>query len=100
MEVLIGEVDVAPGIRTVDLPGHAPGLIGLRIETAEGPVLLASDACPLYVNWEDRIPPGQFWNIEDCYRSYAHIAEIGVNAVLPGHDMQLFARNITQPNVT
>lgn len=32
------------GLTLVDLPGHAPGHLGLLVETASGPVLLAADS--------------------------------------------------------
>jgi glyoxylase-like metal-dependent hydrolase (beta-lactamase superfamily II) len=91
MEVISQEMDIVPGIHAVDLPGHCPGLIGLRVDTPEGPILLASDSCPQMVNWQRRIAPGAYWNVEDCFRSFDRIADLDVKLVLPGHDFEVFS---------
>lgn len=83
------EQEIMPGVRVVDLPGHSPGLIGLLVATGHGDVLLASDACPLYENWLERIPPGTFWDIEACYRSFAKMASLGAK-IIPSHDFAVY----------
>jgi N-acyl homoserine lactone hydrolase len=90
IQPLRGEVEIAEGITVVDLPGHAPGLIGLRLRTQQGDTLLSSDACPLYENLERNVPPGSYWNVEDCYRSLRSIEAMNPDRLFPGHEIKVF----------
>lgn len=92
-EVIDGEREVAPGVRCIPLPGHTPGLQGVLVETAGGPYLLASDHCPLFANFDQRIPTGIIHDLEAWYRSTARIAALGAK-VLPGHDMKVLDKTI------
>lgn len=87
-DVIDGEREIAPGVRCVPLPGHTPGLQGVLVATAAGPYLIASDHCPLYANYEQRIPTGIIHDLEAWYRSTGRIAALGAT-VLPGHDMKV-----------
>ncbi|HVO87928.1 MAG TPA: N-acyl homoserine lactonase family protein [Casimicrobiaceae bacterium] len=90
-ELIDGEREIAPGVRCIPLPGHTPGLQGVLVETAAGPFLIASDHCPLFANFDQRIPTGLIHDLEAWYRSTARIAALGAR-VLPGHDMQVLER--------
>ncbi|GAA4113172.1 N-acyl homoserine lactonase family protein [Nocardioides fonticola] len=82
------EVEVAPGVRTVALPGHTPGSQGLLIESGGRRVLLASDAAHYYEELDDDRP---FFIVDDLPRMYASFdrlrtaREDGVR-VVAGHD--------------
>ena len=54
-EILDGETEVAPGMRLVPTPGHAPGHQSLAVETPEGTVVLAGQAVRSRVEWEGAI---------------------------------------------
>jgi glyoxylase-like metal-dependent hydrolase (beta-lactamase superfamily II) len=90
-EVIDGEREIVPGVRCIPLPGHTPGLQGVLVETAAGPYLLASDHCPLFANFDQRIPTGLIHDLEAWYRSTARIADLGAR-ILPGHDMKVLAK--------
>jgi N-acyl homoserine lactone hydrolase len=90
--IIEGEREVAPGVRCIPLPGHTPGLQGVLVETAAGPYLIASDHCPLFANFEERIPTGLIHDLEAWYRSTSRIADLGAR-VLPGHDMKVLTKN-------
>lgn len=51
-ELLDGEAEVAPGLRLVPTPGHAPGHQSLVVETPEGTVLVAGQAILTIAEWE------------------------------------------------
>jgi N-acyl homoserine lactone hydrolase len=51
-ELLDGEVEVAPGLRLIPTPGHAPGHQSLVVETPEGTVLIAGQAILTMAEWE------------------------------------------------
>lgn len=90
-EVIDGEREIARGVRCIPLPGHTPGLQGVLVETTAGPYLIASDHCPLFVNFEQRIPTGIIHDLEAWYRSTVRIAALGA-VVLPGHDMNVLGK--------
>jgi N-acyl homoserine lactone hydrolase len=51
-EVLDGEHEVAPGLRLIPTPGHAPGHQSLVVETADGTVLIAGQAILSLLEWD------------------------------------------------
>ena len=89
-EVVDGDVDVVPGVRCIPLPGHTPGLQGVLVDTAHGRVMIASDHCPLYENFEQLVPTGIIHDLEAWYTSTARIRALA-DRILPGHDMRVLA---------
>jgi glyoxylase-like metal-dependent hydrolase (beta-lactamase superfamily II) len=51
-EVLDGEAEVAPGLRLIPTPGHAPGHQSLVVESAAGAVVIAGQAVLTVAEWE------------------------------------------------
>lgn len=84
-DLIDGDHDVMPGVRCVLLPGHTPGLQGVLVDTAQGRMMLASDHCPLYENFDRSIPTGIVHSLEDWYQSTARIRNLAVG-IYPGHD--------------
>jgi N-acyl homoserine lactone hydrolase len=88
MRPVQGDSEVMAGLRLVTLPGHSPGLMGVVVETARGRHIVAADAIPTYDNWERKIPPGLYTNLDDCYATFDKLASIG-GRILPGHDQRV-----------
>jgi glyoxylase-like metal-dependent hydrolase (beta-lactamase superfamily II) len=87
-----GGDEVAPGVTALALPGHSPGQVGLIVEAADGPVLLASDAVHFYEELEHRRPFWVFTDLDEMRASYELVAEAceRTGAVMvPGHDPQV-----------
>lgn len=84
------EVDVAPGIRMLRLGGHTPGQAVVLVQTADGPVLLASDAVHYLEEYEADLPFMSVANLADMYigfdRIRALVADGTVRHLVPGHD--------------
>ena len=78
--------DLWPGLRIVPLPGHTPGLQALLVETARGPVMLASDALHYLENYRLRRPVQVTMNFPDALDAYDTIAELVGDDVVGGHD--------------
>src|SRR5262249_57752223 len=92
---MFGDSDeLAPGVVAVDLPGHTPGQVGLLVTTADGEVLLTSDAVHLYDELEHGRPFGVFTDLEAMFASYAAIAaRVDAGALMvPGHDPDVVRR--------
>jgi len=93
IQTLAGDVELAPGVRAIHLPGHAPGLTGLVVEAETGRYVLTSDHCSLIENWEGvgrhrHVPSRIYVNLDDYYASYAKLERLGAR-VLPGHDIRV-----------
>jgi N-acyl homoserine lactone hydrolase len=54
-EVLDGDTEVAPGLRLITTPGHAPGHQSLVVETSDGTVLIAGQAIQTIAEWEGSV---------------------------------------------
>ncbi len=85
-----GEVEVAPGVRVIHLPGHTPGFQGVSVETAGGAWVIAGDTVPLYVNWrgDAKSPGGIYQNLFDFYCTLEKLKAFG-DRLLPGHDEEV-----------
>ncbi len=83
-----GEAAPLPGITLHALPGHSNGLQGVRVMTARGPVLLASDASHLYANFARRSPYALTVDAIATLRTYTRLMEIAgaLDRIIPGHD--------------
>ncbi|WPO42630.1 N-acyl homoserine lactonase family protein [Tardiphaga sp. 42S5] len=83
-----GDGEVAPGVTLHRVGGHSDGLQIVRVQTARGPVVLASDASHYYGNMQRRSPFPIVYNIGDmcdgwttCERLAGH-----PDRIIPGHD--------------
>jgi N-acyl homoserine lactone hydrolase len=97
-DVVRGDVDVAPGLSVVWLPGHTPGSQGVLVDTAEGRFLIAGDCVNLYRNWEGdgklrHIVNGSLMNLREHLDSYAKIERLGAE-VIPSHDPLVLERGV------
>ncbi|MGB0439523.1 MAG: N-acyl homoserine lactonase family protein [Paracoccaceae bacterium] len=86
-----GSGQVVPGVRVHRLGGHSRGLQVVAVDTAEGPLVLASDASHYYENFMT----GKLFPIvvdaEDMLRGFDRLTRLagGVDRVVPGHDPQV-----------
>jgi glyoxylase-like metal-dependent hydrolase (beta-lactamase superfamily II) len=89
-DIIDGDLEVAPGVHCICLPGHTPGLQGALVETASGRVMIASDHCPLYENYDSLVPTGIIHDLEAWYASTRKIRRLA-DRILPGHDLRVLA---------
>lgn len=82
-----GDGQVAPGVTVHALAGHSKGLQGVRVETAHGPLLLASDASHFYENFEMGKPFPIVADVEAMLTSFDLMRGLAADGrVIPGHD--------------
>lgn len=83
-----GDGDVAPGITVHRVGGHSDGLQVVRVETARGPVVLASDAAHYYANLHRRSPFPIVYNIGDMAVGWETVERLAghPDRFIPGHD--------------
>ena len=87
--------ELLPGIRLLRVDGHFRGLLAAVVNTARGPVILASDSVPSYGNLEIDWPPGIIHtDLTDALDALERCREIlGSGGLLvPGHDIAIMER--------
>src|ERR1700680_3474014 len=92
-----GDGEVAPGVTLHRVGGHSDGLQVVRVETARGPVVLASDASHYYGNIHRRNPFPIIYNLGDMFEGWEIAQRLAghPDRVIPGHDpivTELFPR--------
>ena len=83
-----GDSEVAPGIALHHIGGHTKGLQAVRVSTARGPVVLASDAAHTWRNLRRRNPFPVLVNVEDVLRGFRKLESLAESPdhIIPGHD--------------
>jgi glyoxylase-like metal-dependent hydrolase (beta-lactamase superfamily II) len=89
-----GDAEIAPGVSLHHVPGHTRGLQCVRVATARGPVVLASDALHFYANAERRNPFPILVDLAAMMESWKKLADLAGDPrrIVPGHDPLVMQR--------
>jgi glyoxylase-like metal-dependent hydrolase (beta-lactamase superfamily II) len=89
-----GDAELATGITLHRVGGHTPGLQVVRVSTARGPVVLASDAAHFYANFEQGRPFPILDSVFDYLEAHRKIRSLAASDehVIPGHDPLVLTR--------
>ena len=89
-----GDAELVPGVSLHHVGGHTPGLQVIRVSTARGPVVLASDAAHFYANFEQGRPFPILESVSDYLEAHRKIRELAASDdhVIPGHDPEVLIR--------
>jgi glyoxylase-like metal-dependent hydrolase (beta-lactamase superfamily II) len=89
-----GDALLAPGVELMLIGGHTKGLQSVRVRTARGWVVLASDASHYYENHESEKPFPIVFNVADMLAGHQRVkaAADSPQHVVPGHDPQVLER--------
>jgi len=89
-----GDGEVAPGVTVHRIGGHAKGIQCVRVATARGPVVLASDTAHYYENVLDYRPFLVVHDVEATLRGYDRLRALAgaVDRIVPGHDPLVMER--------
>jgi glyoxylase-like metal-dependent hydrolase (beta-lactamase superfamily II) len=89
-----GTAELAPGITLHKVGGHTRGLQVVRVNTARGWVVLASDAAHFYANWQQRRPFPIVDNVAAYLDAYGTIDALASSPahIIPGHDPLVLQR--------
>jgi glyoxylase-like metal-dependent hydrolase (beta-lactamase superfamily II) len=93
--LVAGSYRVAPGIEIIELSGHTPGQLVVRVATNAGTVVLASDAMHYYEEIERDRPFAIVVDLEGMYRSFDALREMQSEAgcvLVAGHDPAVMTR--------
>jgi len=83
-----GDAELFPGITLHQVGGHTPGLQVVRVATARGHVVLASDAAHYWDNLRERRPFPIVVDVGRMLDAHATIERLadGPDHIVPGHD--------------
>lgn len=83
-----GDAELRPGISLHRIGGHTDGLQAVRVHTARGWVVLASDATHYLENFKRRSPFPIVYHLGDMLRGYDRLRELADSDahIVPGHD--------------
>ena len=89
-----GDAEIAPGVTVHKIGGHSRGLQCVRVATANGPVVLASDASHFYENFEKGKVFPVTVDIADVLVGYQRLVRLAgtPRRVVPGHDPLVLVR--------
>jgi glyoxylase-like metal-dependent hydrolase (beta-lactamase superfamily II) len=89
-----GMVELAPGVLLHPAPGHSAGLQFVRVNTARGPVVLASDVTHFYENMEAGRPFPTCVSVADMLESHDRLRAAAPSPahIVPGHDPLVMRR--------
>jgi glyoxylase-like metal-dependent hydrolase (beta-lactamase superfamily II) len=94
MRVHDGTAEIAPGISLHLVGGHTGGLQVVRVPTARGWVVLASDATHYWANIRNRSPFPLVVDVARMLEGYETLEALadGPDHIIPGHDPAVLAR--------
>lgn len=81
-----GAARIADGVEIIEVGGHTPGQAMVSVETAEGRVLIASDAAHFVEELERDMPFVSMADVPQSYRVLERIRQADAVRVLTGHD--------------
>jgi glyoxylase-like metal-dependent hydrolase (beta-lactamase superfamily II) len=89
-----GEAELFPGISVHHAPGHTPGVQCVRVMTARGAVVLASDAAHYYANMARQNPFPIVSSVVDMLASWTMMRGLVASDdhIVPGHDPEVLRR--------
>ncbi|WP_410674952.1 N-acyl homoserine lactonase family protein [Amycolatopsis sp. cmx-4-68] len=89
-----GDAEVVPGLSVHLVGGHTAGMQVVRVETAGGAVVLASDASHFHENIRNDHPAPLLHSMTGVYGAFDRVTELaaGSGLVVPGHDPEVLAR--------
>ncbi len=90
LELICGSSVVAPGVEVIEVGGHTPGQCLVKVDTPDGPVLLASDAIHYYEELERDMLFSSVADLVAMYRAFDTVKTMvdtgEVQHLVSGHD--------------
>lgn len=86
-----GDAEIAPGVSLHRIGGHTKGLQAVRVATARGNVVLASDATHFYANIRNRDPFPIVVDVAAMLEGYETLERLADSPdhIVPGHDPEV-----------
>jgi len=86
-----GDTTLAPGLEFLLIGGHARGQAILRVHTARGWMILASDAVHVFEEVDEERPFAIFYDLAGMLEGYRRIKRLATqrDLIVPGHDARV-----------
>ena len=101
--MLDGDKVIGPDMELLLVPGHAPGLQGVLVNTAKGAAVVASDSAHIARSFKDDMPSSIVVDMMTWLKSYDKLrSKAPLDNLFPGHDILMLtnfpkvAEGITQ----
>ena len=93
-----GDDELYPGVTLHHLPGHTLGLQVVRVQTARGPVVLASDAIHFWANLQRAIPFPVVADVVAYLEALRKLQTLApsIDHIIPGHDPEVLQRFVAE----
>ncbi len=94
-----GDAELCPGVSLHHLPGHTPGLQAVRVQTARGAVVLASDAIHFWANLQRETPFPIVADVVAYLEALRKLRSLApsIDHIIPGHDPGVLQRFTAEP---
>jgi glyoxylase-like metal-dependent hydrolase (beta-lactamase superfamily II) len=96
-----GSTQLRPGVELIQVGGHTPGELIVKVDDGAGTVILASDALHHYEEVESDRPYAVLTDLVAMYQGYDLLAELAAEPgarLVAGHDPQVRARFAQHPS--
>lgn len=91
VELLDGESELFPGVRTVHTGGHTPGHQMVYVDTPDGLAIITGDAAYVKaLNVDLQVPSGYWVDLPDVMAGLRRIAADSQGVILPMHDRAVY----------
>lgn len=89
-----GDAELLPGLTLHRIGGHTAGLQCVRVNTANGWLVLASDTAHFYENMESQRPFPTVFHLGDMLEGFNTLQRLATSPrqIVPGHDPQVMNR--------
>lgn len=93
LDLVEGSSEVVPGLEVHHVGGHTAGMQVVRVHTAAGPVVLASDAAHFHENLLADHPPPILHSVPQVHEAFDRLRALASagGLIVPGHDPQVMA---------
>lgn len=81
-----GRIKIAPGVELIEVGGHTPGELVVRVRTAIGDVILAGDAAHFHEELERDMLFVSMADLPQSYRALDWLRAEDVASIITGHD--------------
>lgn len=81
-----GRCEIAPGVELLEVGGHTPGQLVVRVQTDLGPVILAADAAHFHEEVERDMLFQSMTDLPMAYQALDWLRNEAVVAIITGHD--------------
>ncbi len=91
LNIVDGDVNIAPGIDLLLTPGHTLGLQAVLVNTAMGPAIVGSDCAHLFRGYREDAASYFIMDMVAMFQSFEKVkSKAAIDLIFPGHDELMY----------